>query len=105
MITILASSKGMLWSADEGLYKRDSAGKKSELISDDMNDIAKELLGPQATAKDLGSVESIMAAIPNEAVKNDILAKAAASPSWMKATPNLKEGSREWFRFLIDHIL
>lgn len=104
MITTLASSKGLLWSADEGLYKRDAAGKKAELISDDMDEIAKVLLGPQASAKDLGSVESIMASIPNEAMKNDILAKAAASSSWMKATPKLKEGSREWFRYVLDSL-
>lgn len=105
MISTLASSKGLLWSSDEGLYRRDQQGKKAELISDEMNEIAKHLLGPKASAKDLGSVESIMAAIPSEAVKNDILAKAKMSSSWLKATPHIKEGSQEWFRFLLDHIL
>lgn len=95
MLNTLASSQGMLWSPDEGLYARDAAGKKAQLLSTDLDEIAKLLLGKGASAKDLGSVESIMAAIPDEARRNEIFAKAKASPSWQAATPDV--GTNEWF--------
>jgi hypothetical protein len=89
MISNLAIHKGLLWSPDEGLYKRNELGKKSDLLSDDLDEIAQYLLGAQATAKDLGSVESIMAAIPDENLRNDIFSKAQASSSWQAATPTV----------------
>ena len=95
MINTLASSQGLLWSPDEGLYKRDAAGKKGEFLSDELDDIARYLLGNNATAADLGSVESIMAAIPDDAKRNEIFAKARASSSWQAATPDV--GTNEWF--------
>jgi hypothetical protein len=88
MISNLAIHKGLLWSPDEGLYKRNELGKKSDFLSDDLDEIAQYLLGSQATARDLGSVESIMAAIPDESLRNDIFAKARASSSWQAATPD-----------------
>jgi hypothetical protein len=88
MISNLAIHKGLLWSPDEGLYKRNELGKKSDFLSDDLDEIAQYLLGSQATARDLGSVESIMAAIPDENLRNDIFAKARASSSWQSATPD-----------------
>lgn len=95
MLNTLASSTGFLWSPDEGLYKRDAAGKKAEFVSDDMNVIAQELIGPNANADSLGSVESIMDAIPDEATRNAIFDKAKASSSWQAATPTV--GTNEWF--------
>ena len=95
MMNTLASSQGLLWSPDEGLYKRDAAGKKGEFITDELDDIAKYLLGNDASAADLGSVESIMAAIPDDAKRNDVFAKAKASSSWQAATPDV--GTNEWF--------
>ena len=95
MLNTLASSQGMLWSPDEGLYARDAAGKKAQLLSTDLDEIARYLLGKTASAKDLGSVESIMAAIPDESRRNEIFAKAKASPSWQAATPDV--GTKEWF--------
>jgi hypothetical protein len=95
MMNTLASSQGLLWSPDEGLYKRDAAGKKSDFLSDELDDIARYLLGNNATAADLGSVESIMAAIPDDAKRNEIFAKARASSSWQAATPDV--GTNEWF--------
>jgi hypothetical protein len=59
----LANANGMMWSGFQGLFARDDAGKKAELISSNLDEIAKALIGPQATAKDLGSVESILAAL------------------------------------------
>ena len=105
MLNTLASSQNMLWSPDEGLYARDANGKKANFLSDNLDEIARYLLGKQASGSDLGSVESILAAIPDEVRRNDILSKAKASSSWQAATPTVQEGTREWFRFLIDHIL
>jgi hypothetical protein len=87
MMNALASSQGMLWSPDEGLYARDESGKKSHFISDDLDVIAKHLLGDHATGSDLGSVESILAAIPDEAQRNDIFQKASTGASWLAVSP------------------
>jgi len=81
MMNALASSQGMLWSPDEGLYARDAMGKKSDFVSDDLDTIAKRLLGPHAKAADLGSVESIMNAIPDEARRNEIFQQASSGAS------------------------
>jgi hypothetical protein len=87
IMSTLASKLGMLWSPDEGLYARDEMGKKAGLISDDLDVVATKLLGPNATAADLGSVESILAAIPDEALKNEILQKASEGSSWQAVSP------------------
>lgn len=95
MMNALATSQGYLWSPDEGLYKRDAAGKKADFLSDDLDEIAKYLIGPSANAKDLGSVESILNAIPDKAKKDEIFNIASSSSSWQKATPSV--GTNEWF--------
>ena len=60
MIADLAKAKGMKWSPYKGLVNRET----NELVSSDMDEIAKQLLGPNASSKDLGSVESIVKANP-----------------------------------------
>ena len=60
MIADLAKAKGMKWSPYKGLVNRET----NELVSSNMDEIAKELLGPNASGKDLGSVESIVKANP-----------------------------------------
>lgn len=103
VMNALATSQGLLWSPDEGLYKRDAAGKKAELLSTDFDEIAKALLGPKANAASLGSVESILAAIPDEARRNEIFNIAKNSKSWpAEPTP---VGTNEWFRRLIDKMI
>ena len=97
VMTALATSQGMLWSPDEGLYKRDANGKKAELLSDDWDTIAQYLLGKGATGKDLGSVESILAKIP-EQNREQIMATARAGHSWQAATPGLNE----WFKRTLE---
>lgn len=87
IMNALASSQGMLWSPDEGLYARDANGKKANLLSDDLDDIAKFLLGKHAAAQDLGSVESILNAIPNEERRNEILSMASKGSSWLSVPP------------------
>jgi len=77
----------MLYSPDEGLYARDAAGKKSQFISHNLDVIAKKLFGPTATADAMGSVESILNNIPDEALRNQLLQKASEGASWQAVTP------------------
>lgn len=53
--------EGMKWSAYKGLLDR----RDDSMIANNLDDIAKILLNPNATAKDLGSVESIIKANPD----------------------------------------
>jgi hypothetical protein len=77
----LAKKKNMLWSAFQGLFARDDKGKKADLVTDNIDEIAKLLIGPNARAKDLGSVESIMSALdPQEA--EQMISDLKADPSW-----------------------
>jgi len=94
VLNTLATSRGFLWSPDEGLYQRDAMGKKGEFLTDEPDEIAGYLLN-RKDASAIGSVESILAAIPNEAERNEVLAKAKASASWQAATPDV--GTNEWF--------
>jgi hypothetical protein len=98
MMNSLASSQRMLWSPDEGLYARDANGKKANLLATDLNQIAKLLLGQTADKSDLGSVESILKAIPDEQRRAEIFNMAKSSSSWQAATPNVNE----WFRRTMD---
>lgn len=97
VMNALASSQGMLWSPDEGLYKRDVGGKKAELLSDDWDTIAKYLLGDTASGKDLGSVESILAKVPAQK-REEIMSLARSGHSWQAATP----GVNEWFKRTLE---
>lgn len=60
-IAYLAKQKGMKWSPYKGLVNRET----NELISNNLDEIAKQLIGPNATGKDLGSVEAIAKALPD----------------------------------------
>ena len=79
MIADLAKEKGFKWSPYKGLVNRDT----NELVSNDLENIAKQLIGPNATASDLGSVESILAKMPSA---KEIVDKYEADPNsaWMK---------------------
>ena len=85
IMNALASSQNLLWSPDEGLYARDQQGKKADLISTDLDEIARYLIGPNANARSLGSVESIMAALPDAATRQKIYSLAAGGQSWKSA--------------------
>jgi hypothetical protein len=80
-MSYLAKKKNMMWSPFQGLFARDEAGKKANLISNDINNIAKLLLGRNAVARDLGSVESIMRALP-AAEAEQALAELKSDPNW-----------------------
>jgi hypothetical protein len=82
IMSALASAKNMLWSPDEGLYARDTNRKKADLISDDWDEIARTLLGPGHTGKNLGSSESIMAAIKDPTLKKQVHDAAVTGASW-----------------------
>lgn len=81
IFAILAKSRGYMWSAWQGLFARDAAGKKAEFITDDLNKIAQLVISKNASAKDMGSVESILAALP-KAEADALLARAKEDPGW-----------------------
>lgn len=97
IMAILAKSKGYMWSAWQGLFSRTPDGKKGDFVTDDMDSIAEILTGKK-TAAVLGSVESILDALPdNEA--QALLAKAKEDPNWKEITKTegIAENSSEWF--------
>ena len=83
MMAILAKSKGYMWSAWQGLFDRTSEGKKGNFVSDDLDDIAKVLLGNQANSNNLGSVEAILKSLPDTAASY-LLDRARQDPNWVE---------------------
>jgi len=81
LMTLLAKQRGMLWSPWQGLFKRDESGKKGEFISNDIDTVAKTLIGQNASGKDLGSVEAILGAMPQDQAQR-ILADIRNDPNW-----------------------
>lgn len=77
----LAKEKDMKWSAFKGLLNR----ADDSIVSTDIDEIAKILIGPNASAKDLGSVEAIVAALgPNG---DQFLSSLRADPAWKEVQP------------------
>jgi hypothetical protein len=71
-----------------------------EIITRNVDEIAKLVLGPTASADDLGNAESIIAAVggidsPRLAQFRDDMAKKY---------PQKKEGTNEWFRGMIERV-
>lgn len=91
MMAILAKQKGYMWSAWQGLFSRTSEGKKGDLVADDLDGVAKLLLGDGYSAKNLGSVESILAALPKDEA-DALLARAKEDPNW-KEIPTKQEST------------
>ena len=71
----------MLWSPYQGLFNRDANGKKADLVTNNIDEVARILLGPNATGKDIGSVEQILAALGKE-VGDALLADLRNDPNW-----------------------
>jgi hypothetical protein len=90
IMAILAKTKGYMWSAWQGLFSRTPDGKKGELVTDDMTEIAGLLTG-QKNAAVLGSVESLLAALPKDQA-DALLAKAKEDPNW-KEVPVKQESA------------
>lgn len=101
LMAMLAKDKNMMWSAWQGLFSRNEAGKKGEFITSDLDEIAKILLGDNATAKDLGSVESMLALLPN---KDEILRRAEQDKNWTSVSMESTETEQSMFRKLLDLI-
>lgn len=105
VMAILAKQKGYMWSAWQGLFSRTAEGKKGEFVSDDLDEIAQRLIGPKATSKSLGSVESILKSLPEEQAQA-LLARAEEDPNWnpKKQDKVAEEGPQEWFRNVLNKI-
>lgn len=98
LMAMLAKDQGLMWSAWQGLFSRNEAGKKGEFVTGDLDQIAKALLGDNASAKDLGSVESIVAASPNG---EELLQRAEQDPNWtVVRTESVSD--QHWFRSLME---
>jgi hypothetical protein len=106
IMAILAKQKGYMWSAWQGLFSRTPEGKKGDLVADELDGVAQLLLGNGHSAKDLGSVESILNALPKDQA-DALLAKAKEDPNW-KEVPVKQEtfriGTNEWFRHMLDKV-
>ncbi len=70
LINSIGKALGYKLNQNAGLMDRNT----NELVSDDPNEIARLLLNPQASVRDLRSVESIMAALKNDARRDAKLA-------------------------------
>lgn len=82
MIAALAKENGMKWSPYKGLVDRET----NELVSSNLDEIAKKLLGDSASAKDLGSVESIVKANPSaQAIVDAFEEDDDPKSSWKKS--------------------
>ena len=77
LMSIIAKQKNLLWSAWQGLFERDTNGKKSVFVSDDLDTISQVLIG--GSAKDLECVESILAKVSNP---RELLELAEQDRNW-----------------------
>jgi hypothetical protein len=102
LLAILAKSKGYMWSAWQGLFTRDSLGKKADFVTDDLAKIAEVLTG-RADPAVLGSVESILAALPQDQAA-ELLAKGRADPNWKEVKQESRVGTNEWFRNMLNRL-
>lgn len=93
---------GLMWSGFQGLFARTPDGKKGELITQDIDEVATILLGPGASGADLGSVEKVLNRLPL-GVKDPRVQHALADENWPKQeeTP-VREGSGTWFRQMMN---
>ena len=93
MLAQLAKSKGYMYSAWQGLFARTPENKKGELVADEWDDIARVLLGPNATGDNIDSVEAIMASLPPEQGQA-LLAHVKQDKNWAERTPKISEDIR-----------
>ncbi len=103
LMAFLAKDKGYMWSAWQGLFARDPAtGKKADFVTDDLAKIAEILTG-RADATVLGSVESILAALPQQQAA-ELLARGKADPNWKEVKQESRVGTNEWFRNMLNRL-
>jgi hypothetical protein len=84
IIADLAREQNLLWSPYEGLFTRNSQGKKNKLLTNDLEDIAKTLLGDDAKSSDLGSVEAILAKLPKNRI-DSVMKSLNQNSVWVKS--------------------
>jgi len=100
MLAILAKQKGYMWSAWQGLFARSPEGKKGDFVSDDLDYIAKTIIGPHANHKNLGSVEAILKGLPKDQA-DALLAKAREDANWKELHESRKltpVNDLDWFK-------
>lgn len=102
LMAFLAKDRGYMWSAWQGLFARDAAGKKSDFVTDDLTKIAEILTGT-ADARALGSVESILAALPTDQAA-ELLARGKSDPNWKEIKQESRVGTNEWFRNMLNRL-
>jgi hypothetical protein len=77
----LAKQKGMNWSAFKGLINAET----KEVITRDLDKIAKLLLDGEADKNNLGSFEAIMDSLPEQDAER-MLAELKSNPQWSQQT-------------------
>lgn len=82
----------LMMSPYKGLVDRAS----KELVTNNKDKIAKIIIGPTATAADMGNPQRVLAALKQYPEKYNAIKD--------KYFPELKEGSREWFRRILDSV-
>jgi hypothetical protein len=99
MIASLAKQKGYMYSAWEGLYARTPENKKGELVADDWDEMAKVLIGPDASGHNLSSVEAIMKSLPHDQAQA-LLAHVKQDKNWVEKTAHVPvaESQLNWFK-------
>jgi hypothetical protein len=102
LMAFLAKDKGYMWSAWQGLFARDQAGKKADFVTDDLAKIAEILTG-KSDPSVLGSVESILATLPQQQAA-DLLARGKADPNWKEVKQESRVGTNEWFRNILNKL-
>ena len=84
----------LMMSPYKGLVDRTT----KELVTANKDEIAKIIIGPTATAADMGNPQLVLTALKQYPDKyKAIKDKYFPEP--------IQEGSREWFRFMLDHLL
>lgn len=85
----------LMMSPYKGLVDRET----KELITNDKDEIAKIIIGPSASAEDMGNPTKMLVALkPYPEKYNEIKQKYATEDP-------ITEGSREWFRFIMDNVI
>lgn len=79
----LAKMRGYFWSAWQGLFDLNDQGKKNALVATDLDEIAKMVIGANATAKDLESYEAISSTLNPQDAK-ELQSRLEQDRNWNK---------------------
>ena len=87
----------LMMSPYKGLVDRET----KELVTNDKDEIAKIIIGPTASADDMGNPTKMLKALQAYPEKYKAIAE-----KYKDLLPEpISEGSREWFRFIMDNII